>query len=183
MIGCFSEPLRADERHFRAASGAFALNRPCPEIGDGRRAVHVLRIELGQFLFGFLLNPFAPFADFIDEALAVFGDIFEDDLVEQYGHGIEITGKGVRAHPQGFERDGAAAGERVHDERACAARAAQRFVCSLGERAAGVKVFADGRVVPIGEIGDKVEERAAQLPDIVEEGRVFRTFSNRLRLS
>jgi hypothetical protein len=31
----------------------------------------------------------------------------------------------------------------------------------------------DGGVVPIGEVGDEVEQRAAQFPDIVEESRVF----------
>ena len=77
----------------------------------------VLGIELGQFLLGFALDPLAPFADFIGEALAIFGDVFEDDLVEQHRHGIEVAGKGVRAHAQGFERNGAAAGKWVHDER------------------------------------------------------------------
>ena len=75
----------------------------------------VFGVELGQFLLGFLPYPLAPFADFIGEALAVFGDVFEDDLVEQDGDGIEVAGKGVRAHAQRFERDGAAAAKRVND--------------------------------------------------------------------
>jgi hypothetical protein len=33
---------------------------------------------------------------------------------------------------------------------------------SLGERTAGVEVFGDRGVVPIGEIGDEVEQRRAQ---------------------
>ena len=94
----------------------------------------VLGVELGQFLLGLLLDPLAPFADFIGEALAVFGDVFEDDLVEQDGHGVEVAGKGVRAHAQGFERDGAAAGKRVHDQRPGARGAAQRLVRGLGQR-------------------------------------------------
>ena len=61
------------------------------------------------------------------EALAVLGDVFEDDLVEQHGDGVEVAGEGVGAHTQGFERDGAAAGERVHDERPGAGRAAERL--------------------------------------------------------
>ena len=162
-VGFLRKPEGADEWHFRAAAGAFALNRPRPEIGDGRRAVRVLGIELGQFLLGFALDPVAPFADFIGEALAVFGDVFEDDLVEQHRHGIEVAGKGVRAHAQGFERNGAAAAKRVHDERARAGRAAQRLVRRLRERAAGVEVFADGGVVPIGKVGNEVEEGGAEL--------------------
>ena len=59
--------------------------------------------------------------------------------------------------------------KRVHDERPRAGRAAQRLVRGLGERAAGVEVFADGGVVPIGEVGDEVEERAAELNRIVEQ--------------
>jgi hypothetical protein len=31
-----------------------------------------------------------------------------------------------------------------------------------GEGAAGVEVLADGGVVPVGEIGDKIEQRGAQ---------------------
>ena len=157
-VGLLGQPERADERDFRAAAGAFALDGARPEVGDGRRAVGVFGVELGQFLLGLLLDPLAPFADFIGEALAVLGDVFEDDLVEQDGHGVEVAGKGVRAHAQGFERDGAAAGKRVHDQRAGAGRAAQRLVRGLGERAAGVQVFLDGGVVPVGEVGDEIEE-------------------------
>ena len=147
------------------------MDRPRPEVGDGRRAVRVLGIELGQFLLGLALDPLAPFADFIGEALAVLGDVFEDDLVEQHGHGVEVAGKGVRAHAQGFERNGAAAGKRVDDERPRAGRAAQRLVRGLRERAAGVEVFRDGGVVPVGEVGDEVEQRE---PELVEVGRVCR---------
>ena len=84
-VGFLGEPEGTDERHFRPAAGAFALNRPRPEVSDGRRAVRVLGIELGQFLFGFALDPLAPFADFIGEPLAIFRDVFEDDFVEQNG--------------------------------------------------------------------------------------------------
>ena len=87
-LGFLGEPEGADERNFRATAGAFALDRPRPEIGDWRRAVRVLWIEFGQFFFGLAFDPFAPFADFIDEALAVFGNIFESDFVEQDRHGI-----------------------------------------------------------------------------------------------
>ena len=115
-----------------------------------------------------LLDPLAPFADFIGETLAVLGDVFEDDLVEQHGHGVEVAGEGVGTHAQGFERDGAAAGKRVHDKRPGAGRAAERFVRGLGESAAGVEVVGDGGVVPVGEVGDEVEQRAAQTVVVVE---------------
>ena len=45
--GFVGEPEGSHERHFRAAARAFTLNRPRPEIGDGRRAVRVPGIELG----------------------------------------------------------------------------------------------------------------------------------------
>ena len=76
-----------------------------------------LGVEIGEFLLGFALDPVAPFADFVGEALAVFGDVFEDNLVEQHGYWVEVAGKGVRAHAQGLKRDGAAAGKRVDDKR------------------------------------------------------------------
>ena len=145
------------------------MNRPRPEIGDRRRAVRVLGIELGQFLLGFALDPLAPFADFVGEALAVFRDVFENDFVEQHGDWIEVAGEGVRAHAQGFERDGAAAGKRIHDERAGAGRAAERLVRRLRERAARFQVFRHRGVVPIGEVGDEVEQRAAELFRIIEQ--------------
>ena len=147
-------------------SGAFALNRPRPEIGDGRRAVRVLGIELGQFLLGFALDPLAPFADFIGEALAVFGDVFEDDLVEQDRHGIEVAGKSVRAHAQGFERNRAAAGKRVNDERARAGCAAQRLVRGLGERAAGVEVF---RTVELSQLAKSAMKSSSALRSHCDE--------------
>ena len=43
----------------------------------------------------------------------------------------------------------------------------------LGERAAGVEVFADGGVVPVGEVGDEVEQRLAQRVVVVEQGRLL----------
>ena len=45
----------------------------------------VLRVELGQFLLGLALDPLAPLADLVGEPLAVLGDVFEHDLVEQHG--------------------------------------------------------------------------------------------------
>src|SRR5271157_4549093 len=58
------QPERADERYFRSAAGAFALNRPRPEVGDGCRAVRILGVELAQLLLGLALDPLAPLADF-----------------------------------------------------------------------------------------------------------------------
>ena len=113
----FTKPERPDERNFCAAAGSFALDGTRPEIGDGRRAVGVLWVELGQFLLGFALDPLAPFADFIGEALALFGDVFENDLVEQDGDGVEVAGEGIRADAKGFERDGTAAAKGVNNER------------------------------------------------------------------
>ena len=49
----------------------------------------------------------------------------------------------------------------------------------LGQRAAGVEVLADGRVIPVGEIGDEVEQRE---PELVEMGRVVRVEIDPLRL-
>src|SRR5262245_25100274 len=38
----------------------------------------------------------------------------------------------------------------------------------LGKRAAGIEVFADGRIVPVGEVGDEVEQRTAQFLVVVQ---------------
>ena len=40
--------------------------------------------------------------------------------------------------------------------------AAQRLVRCLGQRAAGVEILLDGRVVPVGKVGDEVEQGKAK---------------------
>ena len=145
------------------------MNRPRPEVGDGSRAISITGIETRQILFGLAFNPLAPFADFIGEAPAVFGDVFQDDLVKQHRQGVEVAGKGVCSHTQCFKWNRAAAGERVHDERTSARGTAKRLVRSLGERAAGFEVFADGGIVPIGKVGDEIQQPTAQLGRFIKE--------------
>ena len=83
-------------------------------------------------------------------------------LLSSTGTGLRSLAKASAPTRKRFERNGAAAGKRVHDQRARAGRAAQRLVRRLRERAAGVEIFADGGVVPIGKVGDEVEQRGAQ---------------------
>ena len=104
------------------------MNRPRPEIGNGRRAVRVLGIELGQFLLRFALDPLAPFADLIRETLPILRNVLKNDFVKQNRNWVQVAGVGVGAYTQCFERNGAAAGERIDDERARAGRAAQRLM-------------------------------------------------------
>src|SRR5262249_47498200 len=93
-IGLRGEPEGTDKRHFGAAARAFASDSPRPEVSDRRRAVGVFWVELGQFLLGLTRDPLPPLADFIGEALAVFGDVLKDDLVEQDRDRIQVAGKG-----------------------------------------------------------------------------------------
>src|SRR6266511_785048 len=97
-----AKPERSYDRDFCTTSWTFTANCPRPEIGDRRRAIRVFGIEIGQFPLGFALNPLAPIADFIGEALPILRDVFENDLVEQDGDWVEVAGEGVRAHAQGF---------------------------------------------------------------------------------
>ena len=126
----FGEPERFDQRDFRAAAGAVAGNRPRPKIGNRRRAVVVFGVELAQFGFGLFFDPIAPIAHRLREAVkrarlpvgvrhgqlgaAIFRNIFQHDFVEQDRHRVQIRGEGVRADAQGFERNRAAARERVN---------------------------------------------------------------------
>ena len=48
---------------------------------------------------------------------------------------------------------------------------AERFVCGLGKSAAGFEVSGDGGVVPVGEVGDEVEQRLAQPVVVVKQLR------------
>src|SRR4051794_7554711 len=51
-VGSFGEPQRTDEGHLRAATWAFALNRPSPQVGDWCGSVRVLGIVPSQLLLG-----------------------------------------------------------------------------------------------------------------------------------
>jgi hypothetical protein len=161
------KPQPAHQRYLHPASRPLASDRPRPEIGNRCRSIRVLRIELGQFLFRFLLDPGAPLAHLVGQALAVLGDVFEDDLVEQNRNRVQVAGEGVSPNAQGFQRNRAAAGEGVHDQRPRTGCPAQGLVRGLGEGATGVQVFLDRRVIPIGEVGDEVEQRMAQFDGIV----------------
>jgi hypothetical protein len=121
-----------------------------------------LRVELRQLLFGLARDPLAPLPDFVCEPLTVLGNVLKNDLVEQNGNWIQITGKGVGTHPERFEWNGTAASERVHDERTSAGRAAQRFMRRLTQHSRSFQVFGDCRVIPVGEIGDEIEQREPQ---------------------
>jgi hypothetical protein len=94
--------------------------------------------------------------------MAVLGDIFQHHLVEQHCDGVQIAGKRVRFHAQGFERDGAAAGKGIHHERPGARLAPQRFMGGLRQGSTGFQICFDRRVIPIGEVGDEIEQRGAQ---------------------
>jgi hypothetical protein len=61
----------------------------------------------------------------------------------------------------------------VHDERARAGQAAQCLVRRLHQRAAGLQVGLVRGVVPVGEVGDEVEQRPAQLRVVVQPFRVL----------
>jgi len=56
-------------------------------------------------------------------------------LLSNTGTGLRSLAKAVRANTQGFERDGASSGKRVHHKRPSAERAAQRLMRCLRERA------------------------------------------------
>ena len=122
------QPQRPHQRNFRPAAGSFAADGPRPQVRNRRRAVGILRIKLGQLLLGLLLDPLAPLADLVRELLTVLRDVLQHHLVEQHGDGVEIAGEGVSADAEGFERNAAAAGERIDDERPGARLAAQGFV-------------------------------------------------------
>ena len=51
-----TQPEGTHERNLRAAVGRFAAHCPCPQVGDGRRAVGVFGVEFSQLLLGFGLD-------------------------------------------------------------------------------------------------------------------------------
>ncbi|TSE34581.1 hypothetical protein Tfont_02610 [Tepidimonas fonticaldi] len=173
MLASLRKAGRPKQRHLRSATWSFTLNGSRPEVGNGRRPVRVLRVELCQFLFRFLLDPGAPLAHLVGQPLAVLRDVFEDDLVEQDGNRVEVAGEGIGPHAQGLQRNRSASSKGIYDQRPRAGRTAQGLVRGLSEGAAGVQVFLDLGVVPVGEVCDEVEQRMAQFGGIVEPARIF----------
>ena len=94
----------------------FAAHRPRPQIGDWRRTVRVLGIEVGQFLFRLFLDFHADPPQLICEPRPMARDAIKHYLEDQAGNRVEVAGEGLAAEPQRLERDGATASEWVHDQ-------------------------------------------------------------------
>ncbi len=128
---------------------------------------------MSQFLFCFLLDPGTPFTNFISKTLTVLGDVFQHHLVEQDRNRVEVAGEGVRSNTQGFQRDRSATGEGVEYQRACAGCAAEGFVCGLCQCATGGEISLVGRIVPVGKIGNEVQQGTAQFLKVIEQRRIL----------
>jgi hypothetical protein len=103
--------------------------------------------------------------------LAEFWNVFDGDLVKQHRNRVKITSKGIGTHAHGFDRNGAASAKRIYDERAATGGSAQGFVRCLRKCAACVEEFAIGGVVPVGKIGNEIEESTAELDRVIEKSR------------
>ena len=86
----------------------------------------------------------------------------QDNLVEQHRHWVQVAGKRVSAYPQRLQGDRAPAGKWVHHQRSGAGQAAKRFVGCLGQGAGSVQVMWLGRCIPVGKVGDEIEQQEAQ---------------------
>ena len=62
-------------------------------------------------------DPLSPFGDRFGQPLPVPWDVLQGHLVQQDWNGIEVSGKRIGPHPQGFKRNRAAPGKRVYDQR------------------------------------------------------------------
>ena len=103
----------------------------------------------------------------------MLGNVFQNHLIEQDGNRIEVGRKGIRPDAQRFKGNGATTREGIHDQRARAGRAAKRLMRRQREHTASGEEFGDGGIIPIREVGDEIEERAAQLQGVIEELRIL----------
>lgn len=55
-VGLLAQPKRAHQGNLRPAAGRLAAHPPRPQVGDRRGPVRVLRVEVGQLLFGLPLD-------------------------------------------------------------------------------------------------------------------------------
>ena len=118
----------------------------CRLIGVGRQFRG--GIELGKLFFRPCLYPVAPVTHGRCEAVeydliavsilhpewlfSILRDELKHYFIEKHSQGVEVAGKGIRAHAEGFQRNRPAAGKRVHDQRPSARCTAQCFMGGLG---------------------------------------------------
>lgn len=172
--------LRATEQFFFLASqsdrikgtsapqpGPFAGDRPGPEVGYGRCPVRVFGVELGKLALGLRLYPIAPAPDLVCQPSAMPRDILEDDLVEKDCDRVQVRIEGVSAHPERLQRNRSPSGKRIDDQGPGARKPAEGLVGRLGEGAGGLEISRIGRAVPVGELGDEVEERLSDLEGVI----------------
>ena len=90
------------------------------------------------------------------QGLSTASNVLEHHLEDQAGHRVQVGGERPAAHPQRFQRNGAAAGERIHHQRRVLA------VRRLHQRAAGLQPRGMAGHVPIGEVRDELQQDAPQ---------------------
>ena len=154
--GSLTQPKRAHQRNLRAAVRRLAAHRARPQVGDGRRAVRVLGVEVGEFPLRLLLDSPPRLAQLVRQLRAVAGDVLQHHLEDQAGHRVQVAGECLAAHPQRLQRNGAAAGEGVHHQGRLLA------VRRLHQGAAGLQIVRVGGLVPIGEVRDELQQSAPQ---------------------
>jgi hypothetical protein len=122
FVGFAGEPELAEEGDLRAAGGVGASNRPAPDVGDGGLAADG-GIEGCELPSGALQHPFAPALHLACQLLPVALGILDGGLQDEIRHRVVFQGVGFGAQAQGFQGDGAAAGEGIQHLRGLAAEA------------------------------------------------------------
>ena len=154
-LGLLAQPERTHQRNLRAAVGRFATHRARPQIGNRRRPVRVLGIQIRQLLLRLPLNLAADPAQFLGQPRPVPRNVLQHHLENQARHRIQIAGERLAAQPQRLQRNRTPARKRVHHERRLLA------MRRLHQRPTHVEMGAIRSIVPIGEVGD---ERQQPLP-------------------
>jgi len=161
-VGLPGQPQRTHERYLGPAARPLAGDGPGPEVGYRRSPIRVLRIKPAQLLFRLRPYPLAGAPHLIRQLLAIAGDVLQDNFVEQHRHRVQVAGEGIGTDAQGFQGYRASPGEGIDHQWPCTRCASQRLVRRLGKRPGRLQVLLLGGVVPVGEVGDEVQQGPTQ---------------------
>lgn len=156
-IRLLAQPEGAHKWNFRPAVRGLAAHGPGPEVGDGCRAVRMLRVEVGQLLLRLPLDLRTDAAQLLGELWPVARNVLEHHLEDQAGDGVQVARERLAPEPQRLERDRTAPRERVHDQRRLIAMRRPH------QRTTHLEIGTLCCVIPVREIPDELEQRLAQV--------------------
>ena len=158
------EPQRTKHWHFNrnlALARRFGKDRASPNESNGVLVLGGL-VEFPDCLDKPLSGNIAPLSKFFGEFVLITGDELKNDFVQQHWQWIEVRREDICPDSNTFQRYGTTACKRIDDHRNGTTLRTNRLVGRLCECSTGFEVVGHGRVVPVGEVGDEVQQGEPQ---------------------